>query len=167
MDKIIYQPESEITPSTMAIFPYLNRKGGLHSRILEKDAEYFVKKSPSKVIDIACRYFGIDLKARQEGTKQITNWTHKLPISIDSYSRMYFFPSVSPTNPKCVWLNHSYIKGIEKIEKKRTKVIFKNSISIIIDVSYGSMDNQINRTAQYRFILDTRIKRLHSGFYRD
>lgn len=167
MDKINYEAEIEITPATMAIFPYLNKQGGLSSRILEEDAEYFVKSRPSKVIDLACRYFGIDLKARQEGTRQMTNWTHKLPISIDSYSHMYFFPSLSPSNPECVWMNHTYIKGIEKIGHQQTKIIFKNSLSSIIGVSYGSIDNQINRTAQYRFILDNRMKRLHGDFQRD
>lgn len=167
MNKFIYSGKSEITPLTMVVSPYLNKQGGLNSRILEGKTEYIVSDSPSKVMDRACRFFGIDLKGRQNGTKQILNLTHKLPISIDPHSGMYFFPTKSPANPKCIWLNHTHIEDIEELESKRTKVIFKNSLTIDIDVSYGSMMNQINRTAQYRFILDSRIKGLQKGFNQD
>ncbi len=86
--------------------------------------------------------------------------THKLPISIDPICGIYFFPTLSPTNPNCAWIAHSHIQEVMEVENQRTKVIFKNDLSTIVDVSYGSLKNQINRTAQYRFILDDRIKRL-------
>lgn len=160
MKNILYMVKSEITPFTMAIMPRKTEKGGLGSFILEDNEEYFVKDSPSKVIDLACKFFGASLRGRQIGTKEVSNMTHKLPISIDPVSGMYFFPTLSPTNPNCAWIAHSHVQDIIEQENQRTKIIFKNGLSILVDVSYGSLKNQINRTAQYRFILDERIKSL-------
>lgn len=162
MKKKLYVIKSEITPLTLAILPKRTDRGRVGSFILEDSVEYFVKDSPSKVIDLACKFFGASLHGRQIGTKEVCNMTHKLPISIDPASGIYFFPTLSPTNPKCAWIAHSHIKDVIDMENQRTKVIFKNDLSIIVDISYGSLQNQINRTAQYRYILDQRIKGLHS-----
>lgn len=154
--------KSEITPLTIAILPRRTEKGRLGSSILEDEEEYFVNEPPSKVIDLACKFFGASLKGRQTGTREVSNMTHKLPISIDPVSGLYFFPTLSPTNPNCAWIAHSHIKDIIEVENQSTKILFKNGLNIIVNISYGSLKNQINRTAQYRFVLDERINGLQS-----
>lgn len=160
MTNSYYSEESQVTPLTKAILPEKTDGGRIGSRILEQDAEYFVKETPSKVIDLACKFFGKTLIGLQNGTKEVSNLNHKLPISIDVWSGMYFLPTMSPTNSRCAWINHSHIESIEEVGKRQTKVNFKDGLSELVDVSYGSLMNQINRTAQYRFILDERIKGL-------
>lgn len=83
----------EITPGTMAIVPYVNEEGEIHTRVLEKETSYYVDSPPNKVIDGACKYFGASLKGRQEGAFDVCNFTHKVPIAIDPYSGMYYFPT--------------------------------------------------------------------------
>jgi competence protein ComK len=162
MNSSLYTPICEITPFTMAILPQRDENGNVGSYVLEEKEDFFVKASPSKMIDLACKFFGASLKGRQIGTKEISNMTHKLPISIDPSSGMYFFPTLSPINPKCAWLAHTHIQEIKEVGNQRTEIFFKNGLSIIVNVSYGSIMNQINRTAQYRYVLDERIKSLQS-----
>lgn len=160
MNRSLYSGESEITSLTMAILPRKTENGGIGSHILESEAEYFLEESPSKVIDTACKFFGQSLAGLQNGTKEVINMSHKLPISIDVWSGMYFIPTLSATNPKCAWINHTHIESVERVGKKQTKVNFNEELSAMVEVSYGSLMNQINRTAQFRFILDKRIKGL-------
>jgi len=160
MSNDLYMLKGEITSLTMAVLPRRTKSGRIGSSILEDSEKYFVKDSPSKVIDLACKFFGASLHGRQIGTREVSNMTHKLPISIDPASGIYFFPTMSPTNPNCAWISHSHVKDVVRVENQRTKIIFKNELSAIVNVSYGSLENQINRTAQYRFILDGRINRL-------
>lgn len=162
MSSSFYSEESQVTPFTKAILPEKTEGGRIGSRILEKDTEYIIKKSPSKVIDLACKFFGKTLIGLQEGTKEVCNFKHKLPISIDVWSGMYFLPTMSPTNSRCAWINHTYIENVEEVGSRQTRINFKDGSSEIIGVSHGSLLNQINRTAQYRFILDERIKSLRS-----
>ena len=148
----------EINPFTMAVISSVDENGNPISYILEEHAEYISKSLPSKVIDAACMFFGSSLRGRQEGTREISGLTHKAPISIDPGSGMYFFPTISPTNPRCSWISHSHIEKTMPMEDGKSKLMFKNGKAVILDVSYGSLINQINRTAQFRFLLDKRIK---------
>lgn len=150
----------EITPLTMAILARHDEYGNTTSYVLEEQEEFYVKTTPSKVIDFACRFFGASLKGRQEGTRAIADLTHKVPISIDPSSGMYFFPTFSPANPKCSWIAHTHLSKIQEAENQCTEVVFKNGKRVILDVSFGSMMNQVNRTAQFRYKLDNRMKEL-------
>lgn len=151
----------EITPLTLAIIPKENQNGTFSSSILETTREYVIHDSPRKVMDDACKYFGSSLKGRIDGTRDVSNITHKPPIAIDPTSGIYFFPTASPTNAKCIWVSHSHYDYIKSIDAKHTEIYFTNGKSIIVQASYGSLMNQINRTAQFRFALDHRINTLH------
>ncbi|HLR59158.1 MAG TPA: competence protein ComK [Pseudogracilibacillus sp.] len=152
----------EISPLTMAVLAIENEDGIINTQIYESEADYLIHKSPVKMIDHACRYFGSSLRGRQDGTKDISGITHKAPISIDPVSGMYFFPTASPRNKNCSWIAHSHIDFIQPTENQMTEVHFKNGHKITLDISYGSMMNQIQRTAQFRYLLNDRIKKLDS-----
>jgi len=155
----------EINPQTMAILAnHKENRRTNSSHILEESREYIVHISPTKVIDNACKFFGSSLKGRLDGTRDISGITHKSPIVIDPTSGMYFFPTFSPVNAKCSWIAHSHVEMIIPKEKNHTKVVFKNGQRIVFDVSYGSMMNQIHRTAQFRYSLEERIKIIRDNY---
>ena len=156
MQQNFYTPPYEITPLTLAIVAKKEKKR-LTTRILEEEAEYLVDQAPSKVIDYACKYFGSSLKGRQDGTRDICGITHKAPISIDPTSGMYFFPTYSPISPNCSWIAHSHIDQMHKATSRSTEIIFNNGKRIVLEVTYGSMLNQVQRTAQFRYLLGNRI----------
>ncbi|SFA81862.1 competence protein ComK [Lentibacillus halodurans] len=155
-----HSPSYEVTPLTMAVVPQQDENGNTSTCVLEEQEEFFIHFSPSKIIDHACKFFGSSLRGRQDGTRGICGITHKAPISIDPTSGMYFFPTTSPNNPKCSWIAHSHINQVNQGPGRQTEIIFKNHKSILLDVSFGSMLNQVQRTAQYRYLLDNRIKYL-------
>ncbi|SDC77819.1 competence protein ComK [Terribacillus halophilus] len=151
---------AELTPLTMAILPKLLENGQPGCEVLETENSSTFRTSPSKFIDLACKFYGSSLKGRQAGVKEICGITHKAPISIDPVSGMYFFPTSSPLAHTCSWISHSHIKRIEAAAHQCTNLTFKNGDTLTLDVSYGSMMNQVQRTAQYRFLLDKRIRHL-------
>lgn len=161
----IYTPSHEITPLTLAVISQQDKNKKTTTKIMEEQAEFIVDLVPSKVIDYACKFFGSSLKGRRAGTREVCGITHKAPICIDPTSGMYFFPTASPANPDCSWLAHSHISHMNQTEDHCTEVIFKSGQRIIVEVSYGSMVNQLQRTAQYRYLLDNRINYLqkHRG----
>ena len=158
MEKMFFSALHEITPLTMAVVASRDEGGRPVSYILEETTEYISDHSPSKLIDEACKFFGASLRGRQEGTRDICGLTHKVPVSIDPASGMYFFPTYSPNSPKCSWIAHSHIDKINRTKDGRTELSFKNGKKIMLDVSYGSIMNQIRRTAQFRYLLDNRIR---------
>ncbi len=153
----------ELSPLTMAVIPKEDRTGKQRTLILEMFGEHTVPFSPTYIIDLACRYFGSTLEGRLEGTKEISNYTHKAPIAIDPSSGMFFFPTTSPKNRNCSWINHSHVNHLDSVGQDQTKISFYNGTSIVLDVSYGSMQNQLQRTAQFRFYLEERLRKMYQS----
>ena len=149
----------EINPLTMAVLSRDNLDGTFSTVILEEQNEYNAFVTPTKMVDQACKYYGASLRGRLDGTKDVINITHKAPIAIDPGAGMYFFPTASPQNKRCSWLAHSHIADIFPAKHGSTTAIhFTNGKNIVVDVSYGSMRNQLNRTAQFRYKMDERVK---------
>lgn len=157
----------EISPFTMAVIPENDETGATNTVVLEESGIYHIPSPPTRLIDLACRYFGSSLKGRQEGTKDVSRITHKAPIAIDPSTGMFFFPTTSPRNRDCSWINHSHVDDIQPICQKETKIIFKNGQHIIIGISHGSMMNQLQRTAQFRFLLENRMKQIRLEMEKD
>ncbi|WP_156288824.1 competence protein ComK [Oceanobacillus salinisoli] len=151
-------PIFEISPLTLAIIAEHNENDVIVTRIIEEDEEFLVDQTPQQVINFACKFFGSSLKGRQEGTRNICGFSSKIPISIDPSSGMYFFPTTSPKNSKCSWIAHSHIGKLSKMRNQKTKIIFKNGKTLTLDVSFRTMLNQLQRTAQFRFLLDKRLR---------
>ena len=150
--------EYEISPLTLSVMPKILENGILGSHILEVNHEIVTEMSPSKLVDYACKYYGSSLRGRQEGTRGVCGITHKAPIAIDPHSGMFFFPTTSPQNSKCIWIAHTHVSKIEPKDTYDTIVKFKNGKEIIVPVSYGSMINQLQRTAHYRYKLTERLQ---------
>lgn len=156
---VVVLEEFEVTSSTMAIIG----KGkvgqlGAYSIVLEYEGELVVNKKSLFIIDQSCKYFGSSLKGRQAGTKEVSGITHKQPIAIDPTSGIYMFPTISPLKDECVWISHTYVKEVRASGEKGSTIVFKNNRTIDVGVSKGSLNNQINKTAQFRFKLENRIK---------
>ena len=147
----------EVNPDTVALLAR-EENGEKLTEVLEDGERFLVRQPPARIIDRSCRFFGSSLKGRQEGIKEICGITHKAPVSIDPANGMYFFPTASPTHPDCSWISHSHIDQVNKVPVQCTEIIFKDGTSVTLEVSYGSIMNQIQRTAQYRYLLDHRIK---------
>lgn len=150
----------EISPLTMAVIPKNDETGAINTIVLEESGTYYVSTPPTRLIDLACRYFGSSLKGRQHGTKEVSRITYKAPIAIDPSTGMFFFPTTSPRNRKCSWINHSHVDDVRPMSHNKSKVVFNNGQSTIINISHGSILNQLHRTAQFRYLLESRMKEI-------
>lgn len=139
----------EINNSTLAVIA-LNEN---QSKIIELDEIYIVEKSVHEIIDHSCKYFGSSYLGRHEGTKMVTGIRYKTPILIEESQNIIFFPTTSSKTDKCMWISLNNIKNYTK-HKKYSKIIFKNNYELVIDISYGSLENQILRSS----LLDNTIR---------
>src|SRR5699024_5838908 len=156
-DKVIYT--YEMNPFTMAVLSKEKSNGTFVTVVLEENEEYTVFQTLKKMIDFACKFYGSSLRVRLDGTKDVCNITYKAQILIEPRFCMYFYPTESPQSKCCSWLAHSYIADINPInDGSKTVIKFTNGKIVTIDISYGSMQNQLNRTAQFRYRLNERMK---------
>lgn len=124
------------------------------SEVIELDCNYIVNKSSKQIIDDSCRYFGSSYQGRFDGSKRILNMNYKLPILVEEFSNMIFFPTSSPRFGHGLWISFNNIKEYVKNEDG-SKIIFNNGREIMLKTSYYSIENQIFRSA----MLDSLIRR--------
>ena len=113
--------------------------------------------SLSIILEHSCEYFGSSFEGRKEGTKKLLGITHKSPIIIEESRKIIFFPTTSPEKEDCVWINLDKIDTYYKKDSKTSTIKFKNGDIIDLNLSIGSLNNQILRATRLKFVLDERI----------
>lgn len=141
----------EINNSTLAIIPIADNM----SRVMEEENVYTVSKTPTEIIDDSCRFFGSSYDGRHEGTKNLTGINYKSPIIIEESKEIIFFPTSSPRFDNCHWIS---LNHIDKYQKGSLSAIinFKNGQKLELNISYGSLENQILRATRLESILRKR-----------
>lgn len=141
----------EINLDTLAIIPIDTHL----SKIIETNQTFFVKKSTKDIVDDSCKFFGSSYVGRHEGTKNLIGISYKSPIVIEETENIIFFPTSSPRFNDCYWIALNKIKHYNKTQTT-SEIIFNNDQSLIINISYGSLKNQILRAT---LLESTLIKR--------
>ena len=141
----------EINEDTLAIFP----KNDNESIIYENDESYNVPLKTMKIMENSCEYFGSTYEGRKKGTTSLIGLTHKVPIIIEETNNIIFFPTASIREKKCKWISLNNIVKCERYGKK-CKIYFKNGKYLVIDVSYGIINNQILRASRLQLMLNQR-----------
>lgn len=141
----------EVNQNTLAIIP-INSK---LSKVLEIDNSFLVNKKTTEIIDDSCKYFGSSYIGRHEGTKNLIGINYKSPIVIEETSSMVYFPTSSPRFDECVWIALNNMKNYVKYENN-SKILFKNGEEIILNISFGSLQNQILRATMLESVLRKR-----------
>ncbi len=138
----------EINTSTIAIIPLQNN----HSRIIEEDGEFEVNKTTTEIINHSCKYFGSSFIGRKEGTKALMGISYKAPIIVEETKNLIFFPTSSPRFDNCTWISLKHVNNYLKNDRN-SLVSFKNGETLELNISYGSLENQVLRATRLESIL--------------
>lgn len=140
----------EINKDTVALIPKNNQ-----TIVYEVDKSFVVNKSPLKIEEESCEYFGSSLEGRQVGTSKLVGFTHKVPVIIEESFNIIFFPTLSPKNEECSWISYSHVFKPDKF-KDKTIVELKNGKKILLNVSSAIIDNQLYRCSRLKDMLEVR-----------
>ena len=143
----------EINSDTLLLLPINERK----TKVIEQENEYEIDENINKIMEHSCEYFGSSYDGRKEGTKKLLGITHKSPIIVEESRRIIFFPTASVDNEKCIWINLEKIDNYFKVDNKNSAIKLKNGKIINLNISYGSLTNQILRASRLKYVLEERI----------
>ncbi|MDD4036670.1 MAG: competence protein ComK, partial [Bacilli bacterium] len=101
------------------------------------------------------QYFGSSFVGRLKGTKNLTGVTHKSPIIIEETNEIIFFPTSSPRLYECCWISLNNISDYQK-DSNNSTILFDTGYQLSLDMSYGSLDNQILRATRLESVLRKR-----------
>lgn len=115
------------------------------SMVYELNCSFKVNCSLKKIINMSCNYFCSSFTGRIEGSKYYLGHSYKLPILLDDYKNIVFFPlkSYRSIDNCIIFLNK--IKDYKKCDNG-IKILSINDKEIIINYSYPVFENQYLRT---------------------
>ncbi|WP_179194823.1 competence protein ComK [Bacillus sp. EAC] len=155
--KVKVLTEYEVNKSTMAIIPEFTVDLAVISKVYETDDNFYVLMKPLEIIERSCAYFGSSYKGRREGTKKMISITHKPPIAISAMNQIFFFPTSSSLKIECSWISYNHVGSFKGGKFNRSVVEFFNGVEIPLEISRGSFENQLYRTAHLRAIYEDRL----------
>lgn len=141
----------EINIDTQAIIPIGEEK----SKVIEGSRTFIVNQSPMKIIDESCKYFGSSYQGRFLGTKSLIGISHKAPIIIEETKEIIFFPTNSPRQNNCAWISLRHLQNYKK-NNNSSLIKFSGGNLLNLDVSYGTLDNQVLRATRLESVLRLR-----------
>ena len=144
----------EINDETLAVMSFDEDK----ARIIESDDDYVVNEIPYSIMENSCKYFGSSFEGRVLGSKDILGSIYKTPIIVEESKDLIFFSTEALSSPSVAWISYKRIKNVEKYGRK-TRVIFDNDESVVVNCPYFSIKNQIFRCN----MLETISKNRKSG----
>ncbi len=140
----------EINKNTVALYAMGNK-----TRVYEEDSNFIIDKTANEIMEESCKYFGSSLAGRKKGTESLIGVSYKAPIIVEESSNIIFFPTSSPRLADCSWIRLSYINRYY-YENNKLVVEFKNKDKIVLDTSYGIVDNQVLRATRLESVLNGR-----------
>jgi len=140
----------EINEKTMALISHDE-----HTEVFEENNYFIIKSNSNKIMEDSCAYFGSSLAGRQKGTESLIGISYKAPVIVEESKEIIFFPTSSPRKESCSWLSHDKIEKYFE-EDNKLIIIFKNGQKIVLDISYGVIDNQILRSTRLESVLRSR-----------
>jgi len=138
----------EICEDTLAILPLDIGK----ARVIETHGELIINKTPMEIIEESCLYFGSSYDGRHTATKYLLGISYKSPIIIEESRNIIFFPTNSPRQQDCCWIS---LKNIIDYKRRHNNSIiyFDNGKNIQLNISYGSLDNQVLRATRLESVI--------------
>lgn len=114
--------------------------------IMEKAEEY---------LENWCLAHGSSLRGSADVVKHHLKVTQKLPVLVNPYGGLFFFPTLSRDHPECIWINVTQIRKLIDLGN-RTLIRFPKD-ELELDIGIRSIRMQMKRCQVLRLRLAKQI----------
>ncbi len=142
----------------MAFLPKYDEYGNCNTIVMESNNTVEALSSPTELVDFSLRYYGSSLRGAGDGSRFVLGNITKYPVLMCERLDLYWFPSKSPKLRDCIWFALHHVQSYSAYDKTKTKVIFSNGSSILVEVSASAFETRIQRTYSLRYIIEERSK---------
>ena len=144
--------------NTILFLPRYDKSGRLQSIVRNAKGSFDVDLAPTLLMDFNLRYYGSSLRGAIDGANMILGNGHMNPVIVNEKLSLYWFPSKSPYKDDCKWFALHHIKDYFDIGGKRTKIIFSDGSTYIIDMSRSSFDLKVQKAYKLKGKLEDRTR---------
>ena len=114
-----------------------------HTRLIGTPSDSIGLK-PMMVLEAWANAYGTGLEGSRQAFKHASVGKQKLPVLIDPYRQIYFFPTQSPKHPDCMWINAAQIQRVVG-DGLKTKILFCDGNEVTLPMGPRSIRRQLQR----------------------
>ena len=141
----------------MCLINYLYYDGLKKQTLIVGSENGNFKGKPLELLERWANTFGSGIMGSQSAFKRQLSIKQKIPVLIDPFRQIYFFPTQSPLCGECLWINASQIKRIKTVGLQ-SEIYFKDRSSLILGIGRRSLKKQWMRCqAMEHMILHSRL----------
>ena len=138
------------------LLPHYDAYGHLHSICVTEHGSFIVEKEPLQIIKESIAYYGGSLDGALYGVKQALGDIHLPPLQICAKQSIYWFYIQGLTNKANIFISHSHVNEVRKIDNKNVSLTMKNGLNVTIPVSMQRMQKRIADTYCFSKIMESR-----------
>lgn len=101
-------------------------------------------QKPVTVLERWANEYGLGILGSHAAFKSRLCIRQKIPVLVDPFKQVYFFPTLSPQDVQCLWINASQIKAIKAIDLG-SEIRFKNGNVLRVTIGRRSLIRQWER----------------------
>ncbi len=128
----------------MPTIDYLKYDAHLKRTEIIGESILFYKGKPSEVLERWANQYGLGISGSISAFKTRLSIKQKIPVLIDPFHQVYFFPTLSPQALDCHWINVTQVKNIKAFGLSSI-IKFKDEQSLTIPIGRRSLIKQIKR----------------------
>ena len=118
---------------------------------------------PIDVLETWANTYGLGITGSQAAFQNRLFIRQKIPVLIDPFRQIYFFPTVTSSSPDCLWINASHIKSI-KATALGSEIRFLDTTVMHLGIGRRSLMKQWKRCQQMEhLILRSRLEETGPG----
>ncbi|MCA0172643.1 competence protein ComK [Bacillus sp. RAR_GA_16] len=146
-DNAMIMNDYEISKMTLAIV--VAKEIGFCSRIYDRTGTYLSKTTPVDLIRQACLEAGVTYEGRRKAVIYHLKYEQQTPILVSTWNGISVFPTESPESLECCWVFYQHVRDAYALTKNTTKILFQDGFELIVPVSKGRLQKQMERTGRW------------------
>lgn len=107
---------------------------------------------PIEVLETWANTYGLGITGSHSAFQNRLLIKQKIPVLIDPFRQIYFFPTVAPSSADCLWINASTIKSI-KANALGCEIRFSDESVMSIGIGRRSLMKQWKRCQQMELLI--------------
>lgn len=118
---------------------------GQKSLILLRNGDFIIhNKAPKLIMKQYFKEHGVCYEGGRKVSCELLGIRQKAPVSLSYHEEIFFFPTHSPDNKCCCFVNAANVTRVIPYRNRETKVEFINNY-VIFPIGHRSLKNQMKR----------------------
>lgn len=123
------------------------------------------QRSAADLLEILCEANGRSVQGSMDLFAKVNHAHQKLAVLVDPSSQEIYFPTHSPENSQCIWVNYGKVKHVTKVHGNHCLISFYSGTVFEVPCSVRVIRRQLQRCQRLLDSLHNPYEQINDLFY--